>query len=279
MRKRSTNIAEDAGLRDEDEGSGDRQFVVALQRGLDILRCIRPTDSALGNQDFAERTGLPKATVSRLTYTLSKLGYLVYLEESGRYRMGVPVLGLGYACLAGLKIRETAQPYMQRLADEAGDGAMVSLGGRETLSMIYIACARSAGIVSLQLNVGSRISLARSGMGWAYLSAIDDAERESLLPQLRARVGEERWPHIEACLKRAAEQIATRGFCSNFGDWNAQVNSVAVPFRMPHKDMPVLAFNCGGPSYVLSRERLENEFGPRLVDLARNVSAAGGIFS
>jgi DNA-binding IclR family transcriptional regulator len=279
MRKRSTNIAEDLGLRDEDDGSTDRQFVVALQRGLDILRCIRPTDSALGNQDFAERTGLPKATVSRLTYTLSKLGYLVYLEESGRYRMGVPVLGLGYACLAGLKIRETAQPYMQRLADMAGDGVMVSLGGRDTLSMIYIACARSAGIVSLQLNVGSRISLARSGMGWAYLSAIDEAERESLIPQLRARVGEARWPHIENCLRQAAEEIATRGFCSNFGDWNAQVNSVAVPFRMPNRDMPVLAFNCGGPSYVLSRERLENELGPRLVDLARNVSAAGGIFS
>jgi len=278
MRKRSANIVEDLALRDDDEQAADRQFVVALQRGLDILRCIRPTDSALGNQDFAERTGLPKATVSRLTYTLSKLGYLVYLEESGRYRMGVPVLGLGYACLAGLKIRETAQPYMQRLADEAGDGVMVSLGGRDNLSMIYIACARSAGIVSLQLNVGSRISLARSGMGWAYLSAIDEAERESLLPQLRARVGEERWPHIERRLKQAAEEIATRGFCANFGDWNVQVNSVAVPFRMPNRDMPVLAFNCGGPSYVLPRERLEKELGPRLVDLARNVSAAGGIF-
>lgn len=278
MRKRSANIVEDLALRDDDEQAADRQFVVALQRGLDILRCIRPTDSALGNQDFAERTGLPKATVSRLTYTLSKLGYLVYLEESGRYRMGVPVLGLGYACLAGLKIRETAQPNMQRLADEAGDGVMVSLGGRDNLSMIYIACARSAGIVSLQLNVGSRISLARSGMGWAYLSAIDEAERESLLPQLRARVGEERWPHIERRLKQAAEEIATRGFCANFGDWNVQVNSVAVPFRMPNRDMPVLAFNCGGPSYVLPRERLEKELGPRLVDLARNVSAAGGIF-
>lgn len=278
MRKRSANIVEDPALRDDDEHAADRQFVVALQRGLDILRCIRPTDSALGNQDFAERTGLPKATVSRLTYTLSKLGYLVYLEESGRYRMGVPVLGLGYACLAGLKIRETAQPYMQRLADEAGDGVMVSLGGRDNLSMIYIACARSAGIVSLQLNVGSRISLARSGMGWAYLSAIDEAERESLIPQLRARVGEERWPHIERRLKQAAEEIATRGFCANFGDWNVQVNSVAVPFRMPNRDMPVLAFNCGGPSYVLPQERLLKELGPRLVDLARNVSAAGGIF-
>ena len=74
---------------------GDRQFVTALQRALDILLCFRPTDSALGNQGLAERSALPNSTVSRLTYTLSKLGYLAYLEEIGKYRMGVPVLGLG----------------------------------------------------------------------------------------------------------------------------------------------------------------------------------------
>lgn len=277
MRKRSVSVVEDTGLRDDDDGGAtDRQFVVALQRGLEILRCINPTDTWLGNQDFAERTGLPKATVSRLTYTLSKLGYLVYTEQTGLYRMGIPALGIGYACLAGLKIREIALPYMRELADIAGDGVLVSLGGRDGTSLIYIACARSPGVISLQLNVGSRISLARSSMGWAYMSAIDEDEREMLLPQIRERVGEDRWPTIKRNLKRAAKEIATRGFCTNFGEWHAQVNSVAVPFRSPQKDMPVLAFNCGGPSYVLSPERLERDLAPRLVELVRAISATGG---
>ena len=52
-------------------GAGkDRQFVTALARGLEILRCFQAGDPALGNQDIAERTGLPKPTVSRLTHTL-----------------------------------------------------------------------------------------------------------------------------------------------------------------------------------------------------------------
>ncbi|HRE20598.1 MAG TPA: IclR family transcriptional regulator [Rhabdaerophilum sp.] len=279
MRKRSQNVTDDSAVRDDDDlAGGDRQFVVALQRGLDILRCFRPTDEALGNQELADRTRLPKATVSRLTYTLSKLGYLVYLEETGRYRMGVRVLGLGYACLSGLKIRETAMPYMQALANLAGDGSLVSLGGRDDLAMIYIACARSAGMVSLQLNVGSRISLSRSSMGWAYLAAISDAERAELLPRLADKAGPDRWPVIEAGIQRAAQEIAERGFCINVGEWHAQVHSVAVPFRMPHQDMPVLAFNCGGPSYLLSKERLEKDLGPRLVELVRNVATAGGIY-
>ncbi len=55
---------------------GDRKFVVALARGLDVLRCFRARDGFLTNQEIAERTGLPKPTVTRLTYTLCQLGYL-----------------------------------------------------------------------------------------------------------------------------------------------------------------------------------------------------------
>lgn len=280
MKKRTNYTAGDVETFDGDDPfPGDRQFVAALYRGLEILRCFRPTDTALGNQELAQRSGLPKATVSRLTYTLSKLGYLVYIEDSGKYRMGVPVLGLGYACLGGLKIRETAQPYLQALADYGGDGVMTALGGRDDLSMIYIACGRNAGMISLQLNVGSRISLARSGMGRAYLAGITDDERETLMQKLRERAGEERWPQLEDGIRRSIEEIRTRGFCLNIGEWNAQVNSVAVPYRPPQGDLPVLAFNCGGPAYIMPREKLETDLGPRLVDLVNKVAAFGAMGS
>ena len=35
----------------------ERKFVVALARGLDLLRAFRPGETMLGNRDFAERTG------------------------------------------------------------------------------------------------------------------------------------------------------------------------------------------------------------------------------
>ncbi|HYH18566.1 MAG TPA: IclR family transcriptional regulator [Azospirillum sp.] len=280
MKKRVNHTAADIQALDGDGPfPGDRQFVVALYRGLEILRCFRPSDGPLGNQDLAQRSGLPKATVSRLTYTLSKLGYLVYLEDSGKYRIGVPVLGLGYACLGGMKIRDTAQPFMDEIAEYAGNGVVVALGGRDDLSMIYIACARSSGVVSLQLNVGSRISLARSGMGRAYLAGTDEAERATLMRQIRARVGEERWPRLEEEILRAVEEVRTRGFCTNIGEWHSEVNSIAVPFRPPQSEMPVLAFNCGGPAYLLNRERLEQDLGPRLVEMTKKIQAFGSTYA
>lgn len=275
MKKRTKQPDSEATLETVPPASGDRQFVTALQRGLDILRAFRPADTALGNQELAERSGLPNSTVSRLTYTLSKLGYLVYLEETGKYRMGVPVLGLGYACLSGLKVREVAQPYLDVLAEHAGNGILVAMGGRDEFSMIYVACARSPGVVSLQLNVGSRISLARSSMGRAYLAAAPARERETLLRGIEARTDKARWPQLHEEILRAIEEIETRGFCLNSGEWHADVNSVGVPLVPVHGGGPVLALNCGGPAYLLPRERLENDLGPRMAEMVKKIRYSG----
>ncbi|EXL10532.1 IclR family transcriptional regulator [Aquamicrobium defluvii] len=275
MKKRTKQAGSDIAVETVPPASGDRQFVTALQRGLDILRAFRPADTALGNQELAERSGLPNSTVSRLTYTLSKLGYLVYLEETGKYRMGVPVLGLGYACLSGLKVREVAQPYLDALAEHAGNGILVAMGGRDEFSMIYVACARSPGVVSLQLNVGSRISLARSSMGRAYLAAAPARERETLLRGIEARTDKARWPRLHEEILRAIEEIETRGFCLNSGEWHADVNSVGVPLVPLHGGGPVLALNCGGPAYLLPRERLENDLGPRMAEMVKKIRYSG----
>lgn len=273
MRKRQSQPADGTVLVDAKSPSeGDRQFVIALHRGLRILRCFRPGDNGLGNLEIAQRSGLPNSTVSRLTYTLSKLGYLLYDEQTGRYRMGVAVLGLGYACVAGMHIRETAQHYMQKMADKYGDGLMVALGGRDELTMTYIACARSEGVITLQLGVGSRISLARSAMGRAYIAGAGEEERARLLKAIRESVGERQWPRIEDGILDAMEQIRARGFYANIGGWHGDINAVAVPSRSASGDTPLLAFNCGGPGYLWSKEKLVSEIGPDLVRLADTVS-------
>ena len=53
------------------KGATDRSFVVALSRGLDVLRAFQPNDGLLGNQEIAARTKLPKPTVD---LSMGKLG-------------------------------------------------------------------------------------------------------------------------------------------------------------------------------------------------------------
>jgi DNA-binding IclR family transcriptional regulator len=268
MRKRSGAVDEDGGGAD-----GDRQFITALHRGLEVLRAFRPDDRAgLSNRDLALRTGLPNSTVSRLTFTLLKTGYLLYDRDSGRYRIGLPVLSLGAACLSGLPVREAAQSHMQALAEDCGEGVQVALGGRVDLTMIYLAAARSPGVIALQLGVGSRISLARSAMGRAWLAACEPDERAGLLAEIEHNAGPEAWPRLRDGIALAGEQIAARGFYANIGEWQPGVNSVAVPFRVAAGNLPLMAFNLGGSSAYLPRDRLESVLGPKLVGLVGRLS-------
>ena len=99
------------------EEENDRQMVRALARGLEVLRCFKPGDRFLGNHEIAVRTGLPKPTISRLTHTLTNLGYLHYSEKFGKYYLGSAVLSLGYSMLANMDIRQIARPAMHDLAE------------------------------------------------------------------------------------------------------------------------------------------------------------------
>ena len=251
----------------------DTQFVTALARGLEVLRAFRTDDRALGNQQIAERTGLPKPTVSRLTYTLSKLGYLSYLPDSGRYRPGIAVLSLGFTCLGSIGVRDVARPLMQELADHSG--VSVALGTRDRLSMVYVECCRGDSAITLALDVGSHIKLGTSSMGRAYIAGLPDHERGLLMEQLERHEGE-RWPRVRDGIHEAIEDYRSRGFVVSAGTWKPEVNSVGVPLGIGDGSLS-FALNCGGPAYMLSRERLVEDIGPRLAALAANIRRSMGV--
>jgi len=251
-----------------EEESKDRQFVTALARGLEVLRCFRRGDVALGNQEIALRTGLPKPTVSRLTHTLTRLGYLAYSERRSSYRLGPGVLALGYAMLSGLDIRERARPLMQALADHAD--ASVAIGARDRLSMVYLDYCRGPGHVTLSLEVGSRVPIATTAMGRALLAVLPESERRYLLDHIRRKAGDD-YRRIARGVEQAIRDVETRGFCFSLGDWQADVHAVGVPLIAP--DRTVYALNCGGPAFILSPQALEEDYGPRLLDIARTITA------
>ncbi len=250
----------------------DRQFVTALARGLEILRAFVPNDGPLGNQEIAQRTGLPKPTGSRLTHTLTRLGYLNYLDRLEKYQLGTAVLSLGYAVLANLGIRMIARPFMQELADYGG--ASVSLGSRDRLNMVYIEHCRPDTPITLRLDLGSRIPLATTAMGRALLAALPDDERGYLMEHI-AQADARQWPRVRAGIEQAIEDYRTRGFTLSVGDWQHDVHAVGVALKPPDGS-PILALNCGGPAFLYDRKRLVNDLGPRLVNLVRNVEAAIG---
>ena len=247
-----------------------RQFVTALARGLEVLRCFGPGDRQLPNQEIARRTGLPKPTVSRLTHTLTELGYLRHARSENKYRLGTGVLGLGFSALGQMDVRRVARPLMQALAEHTR--ASVNLGVRDRISMIYIDTYRNAASFTVQLDVGSRIPVASTSMGRACVCALPDRERAALLDEIRAS-DPEAWPRVKRGMDEALREYADKGYCLGLGEWRREVHAIAVPL-VPPDGSDLMVFSCSGATFDLERERLEAEIGPRLLALVGNVRSA-----
>ncbi|WP_258163958.1 IclR family transcriptional regulator [Pseudomonas sp. 17033095] len=256
-------------MQEKDEELKDRQFVTALARGLELLRCFTPRESLLGNQELAKKTGLPKPTVSRLTHTLTRLGYLRHLPHSGKYQLEVGVMSFGYAMLSNLSIRALARPLMEEMAGYAK--AAVAMAARDRLSMVYLDVVHGEANLTMRRQVGSHLSLHRSAIGRACLAAMPEDEREFILGHIRKRHPED-WPEVRKGLERAFRDYADYGFCLSLGEWQRDVNAVGVALH--HESHGLLAFNCGGPSFHLKREKLEDDIGPRLLHMVHNIDAA-----
>jgi DNA-binding IclR family transcriptional regulator len=244
-----------------DDASHDRQFIKSLARGFEVLRAFRIEDRGISNAELARRTGLPKPTLSRLTFTLLSLGYLHLDEETGRYFLHPHVLTLGYPVLSQLSIRELARPLMQELADKV-KGAVV-LGVRDGLSIIIVERARHRTMATWPLDIGVARDISTTALGRAYIVALQQDERTELLDRIRGD-DPSRWREIERGIDNSLQSYAEHGYTISAGDWVPEFSAVGVPMIL--KDGTILPLNCGIYSNRVDSAKLK-DMGERLVNL------------
>jgi DNA-binding IclR family transcriptional regulator len=257
------DYAEGIQIKTEDD---DPRFNTAVARGLAILRTFQFDQKLLGNVEIAAATGLPKPTVSRLTYTLTQLGYLRYREEFGKYELAAGVVSLAYPYLVNMPVPTIARPLMEQMA--ARSKTNIGLGVHEGLSVLYLEYALGEPNPNRRQRVGFRVPLIRTAMGRACIGAMHAAERERLYEDLREHYRQE-WPQLQQELDDAVDQVARRGFCIAAGTFQRTTNSVAVPFV--HGDgRTLMAFNSQATSPAASQAVLERN-GKRLLEMAAQV--------
>ncbi|MGB3110214.1 IclR family transcriptional regulator [Psychrobacter alimentarius] len=251
-----------AEMRDQ----SDRQFITALARGLELLRCFTPQRPFLGNQELSQLTGLPKGTITRLTYTLVKLGYLKQSPNSSKYQLSVGVLGFGYTMMANISINNLVTPFMEELADYANSA--VAMATRDRLTMVYLNVVQGSSTTTMRRNVGSYLPIHLSSMGRACLASMPQAEQEFILDAIRTKHKED-WLKIRRGLDKAFKDYDDYGYCFSISEWQKDVNAVATALMHPTEGL--LTFNCGAPSFVLSRDKLEEDIAPRLLHMKNSI--------
>ncbi|WP_447955663.1 IclR family transcriptional regulator [Vreelandella sp. EE7] len=245
----------------------DRNFVTALARGLELLRAFGNGEEYLGNAELSSRTSIPRPTVSRLTYTLTQLGYLQHNTHLEKYRLGPGVLALGYRFLSNMGIREIARPHLQQFADATD--CNVSLGVADRQDMVYLETCHGSGPLIIRLDTGSRLPIATSAIGRAWICGLTAAKREQVFLELAEHHADD-WPALKAGIQQSMEDHAKHGFCFSEQDWQRDISAVAMPLIL-EEGAEVMAINCGGASVRLDHDRLINNLGPRLKEVAAHI--------
>lgn len=239
----------------------------SLERGIALLRAFRPGSELLGNSDLAERTGLPKATVSRLTQTLVGCGLLQWEAASRAYRLAPPVLSLAHAMWSGSRVLAVAAPHMHALAESRRIN--VGLAAPDGDEMVYLESIRYARRVALRHVVsGQRVPMELTSLGRAYLAVAPAARRRDILHAVASRRGPQ-WPALSHEIEEATQQIRSRGFCA--ASWQPEVVALAAP--LPSADGAAYVLNVS-LSTPLPMETVAQELGDALLGLSEKVAQA-----
>lgn len=200
----------------------------SLERGIEILRAFRPGSEMLANGELAERTGLSRSTISRLTQTLVGVGMLQLDARQRAYRLAPAVLSLAHAMRAGSKVLGVAAPLMRELAER--ERINVGLAAPDRDEMVYLESIRFNRRVALRNVVsGQRVPMELTSLGQAYLAVASEARRKALLRAFRKRRGKQ-WPMLEAQIRDAIASVHQRGYCS--AAWQPEVVAISSPLRV-----------------------------------------------
>ncbi|MFI1954137.1 IclR family transcriptional regulator [Streptomyces xinghaiensis] len=112
-------------------------------RALSILGAFDPLHPSLTLSDIARRTGIPLATVHRLSGELETWGAL-RRGYDGRYRIGLRLWELGSLSQALTSAREMALPHLRKLYERTGEDSYLAVpDGSDAVFVEYLGGRRA----------------------------------------------------------------------------------------------------------------------------------------
>ena len=200
----------------------------SLERGIEILRAFRQGSELLANGDIAERTGLSRSTVSRLTQTLVGVGMLQLDRSLRAYRLAPAVLSLAHAMRSGSSVLAAAAPKMRVLAERERINVGLAAADRDEMvdleSIRYSRRHAFRNVVS-----GQRVPIELTSLGRAYLAVAPAAQRQALMKLFRKRRGA-RWPDLAMEIEDATRTVQETGWCA--AAWQPEVVAISTPLQI-----------------------------------------------
>ena len=249
--------------------TGEGDVIQVVSRAFDVLRCFEGDGARLGNLEIANRCGLPRSTVSRLTHTLTRMGQLVYLPSDQKYRIGPSAVAMSASMMKGLQLRNLIRLRLQDIAEKLPGTVGFVIPDR--FHLVYLEYARAANALGLHETTGSRIAMATTAAGHAYTAALAPNVGDALLNEMEREI-----PDAASTLRPRIENnrrfLKEHGYVVACGLWSPHINGLAVPLWSPQYQTFVMV-TIGLLSAMFDEERLHKEVAPPMIELGAAVGA------
>lgn len=247
----------------------DRQFVTALGRGLVILAAFEHHER-LTHQQLCQMTKLPKATITRLIHTLITLGFL-RTNEYGQYQLGSNAVRLSATAWSRHDMVAYAEPLLRQFASE--NEVSVNLATEVEGEMRYHACCRSPARLSVNLQVGSAVPVARTAIGRAFYAASSRARQAVIINNLKESLSNEAFTHAKSALTCAAEHYEQYGYTVSDGEFSTDILAVAVGVFDVATGQYTYSLNASVPSANWDMDEYALMIVPKLQALAERIGS------
>lgn len=235
-------------------------------KGLVLLEAMAKHERGSGVTELANQLMLNKSNVHRLLQALVHQGFARKNEDTGRYELTMKLWELGSGVANRLDVRLEALPFMKELAEQTQETVHLSI--LDGIDVLYIEKIDSPQPVRAYTTVGGRspahcVATGKALLAWAPEDTINGVKHrlKPHTPRSIMKFGD---------LRRELEEVRTRGYAVNRGEWREQVVGVAAPIH-DGRSQVVAAVGISGPAERLDEARL-NQAGQSLVGVAAAIS-------
>ncbi|MFP3456113.1 IclR family transcriptional regulator C-terminal domain-containing protein [Psychrobacter sp. SIMBA_152] len=251
----------------QNKEENDRQFVTALGRGLIILAAFEHHER-LTHQQLCQMTELPKATITRLIHTLTMLGFL-RTNDYGQYQLGSSAVRLSATAWSRHDMVAAAEPLLRQFASE--NEVSVNLATEVEGEMRYHACYRSPARLSVNLQVGSAVPVARTAIGRAFYAVSTQSRQAVIISNLQEHLSVEEYNDAQTALDSAAEHYEKYGYTVSDGEFSTDILAVAVGVYDIATGQYAYSLNASVPSANWEADEYAAMIVPKLQVLAERI--------
>jgi len=227
----------------------------SIDRAAQLLVLVVEGDGATSVGELAQRSGLPKSTVSRAVSALERRGLLQ--RDAGRrgVRPGPVLLGLARRGVPDADLVDFAGPILETLGEASGE--TINLAVPTPLGVEHLAQVDSSHFIGSTNWLGRRVEYSTTAVGKVF------AAFGAAPPELGHTLSE---PQLDA--------VRARGFATAVGELEPGLAAMAAPVRDAGGET-VAALSISGPDHRLTSIRIA-ELVPVLVAGADGLSTRLG---